>query len=59
MVVSEDDEIVQSPRSRREQIQDVVESYKEKLMQIKGQVRQTFNEYFNIFFNIHTGTEEV
>ena len=40
MVVSEDDEIVQSPRSRREQIQDVVESYKEKLMQIKGQVRQ-------------------
>ena len=59
MVVSEDDEIVQSPRSRREQIQDVVESYKEKLMQIKGQVRQTFNEYFNIFWNIHKGTEEV
>ena len=29
---------VSSPRSRREQIQDVVESYKEKLSNIKGQV---------------------
>ena len=28
-----------SPRSRREQIQEVMESYKEKLMNIKGQVK--------------------
>lgn len=30
-----------SPRSRREQIQEVMESYKEKLMNIKGQVRKS------------------
>jgi len=56
MVVSEDDEIVQSPRSRREQIQDVVESYKEKLMQIKGQVFHMIDSQ-NQLFRLRIGTD--
>ena len=34
----EEEESANSPRSRREQIQEVVDNYKEKLRQIKGQV---------------------
>ena len=35
----EDHHLATSPKSRREKIQDVMESYKEKLMNIKGQVK--------------------
>ena len=35
----EENSLATSTRSRREQIQDVVESYKEKLINIKGLVK--------------------
>ena len=43
-----------SPRSRREQIQEVMESYKEKLMNIKGQVRKV--KHFMLIFMIQFNT---
>lgn len=45
-----------SPRSRREQIQEVMESYKEKLMNIKGQVFHMMDNQ-NQMFRLRIGTD--
>ena len=42
-----------SPRSRREQIQEVMESYKEKLMNIKGQVEVKYLFMGHALFEIY------
>ena len=46
----EENHSMTSTRSRREQIKDVVESYKEKLINIKGQVKRNKDVYLYVLF---------